>query len=649
MANQIEDRLIELINLASVEADGSKKVDLLYQIKELALNHEHNLSIENFFHDILAFQNDRSPNVRKFVLTFIEAACKVDCRLCPKALLSLSMLLNDTNTDVVKRSIQTATQFYRALAQWIASHNNSNNNQTTGNTATTNDNDDTKPPAAANATSGGLHSGQSPSSPQQMGSTSPAALTVKIEPGSPTPQQQQSNQQQQPVSPQNQLQQFPVDEMKVVPTPSGDNSLLSNEIVKTWAMWLQIKNLVCSLLESTNNDGVRTQSIKFIETIVLLQTPIDKYTDKSHELNLIDPMIMPIKIADELISNNIAGLPRNGVLFNEEHKLELVEAAKKRFQQLVVFHGTSHISSVNLMATMQSLVILAKQRYRLFMGRVIQAMETLNSRLPPTLTESQVQSVRKFLKVQLTVMLKHPYALERFQPQITQLLQAVGSRPVEISKVINDFKHKFGCGDPLSTNNNSNEAQKRIKLESGLRSQTTNVTGSQASLAASQAKAKHLDFNKLTQELDEKEKKRIVVESVKRILGEEKRNYISPPQMEIKKKVLSTLANEFNNTDCPQIIQDYIFGDLQNRHEICYAIIKKNFDLAVKKATKRQINLFDHQDLLKNYFDCFNSYLERAMDLKDSKDRDIILPKLYALRDEYYNLSNQDQEQEDEK
>jgi hypothetical protein len=540
MAN-IEERLIELINLASTEVDGAKKVDYLYQIKELALNHG---LLDRFFDDILAFQNDRAPSVKKFILAFIEAACKHDFKFCPKSILSLNLLLNDTNNELIKRSTQAATHFYRALVQWI----------------------------------------------------------VNI-----------------------------------------TDCKYNDEIEKTWLMWLQIQSMICNLLESTNNDGVRTHCIKFIETVVLMQTPSDKDTDAAHKLNLIDPVITPVKLSDEATMCGVVGLPKNGVIFNQEHKLELVEAAKRRFEQLVVFHGTSHISSVNLMATMQSLVVLAKQRYRLFMGRVIQAMESLNNRLPPTLTESQVQSVKKFLKVQLTVMLKHPYSLDRYQLQLSQLLQAVGSKQPEIHKVINDYKNKFGCDVPTLNNNINPDLQKRIKLEPGVvKLEQKPLIGSQGSLGSQVigpgiGKSKHLDLNKLTQELDEKEKRQIVVDSVKRILGDEKCTNISPAQMEIKKKVLATLANEFSDTECPRIIQDYIFSDLKNRHEICYAIIKKTYEVAEAKALRRQIDLTD--ELLKDYFDCYSSYLSRAMELKDNSDREIILPNLYALKNKFYKKS----------
>lgn len=592
-AASIEDRLVELINLASVETDGGKKVECLYKIKELASNHGF---LDKYFEDILAFQNERSQNVKKFMPAFIEEACKHEPKLCPKAILSLNLLLNDSNNDVIKRSIQAANQFYKALARWIVDSLSS---------------PDERPPA-----------------PNKDGARN---LTTDLNTNVTTKLTDQQQKQQNP--PQR-------------PTLTISDGL-SSDVEKTWLMWLQINSYICNLLEVTSNDGVRTHCIKFIESVVLMQTPSDKYTDSNFELNLIDPKMLPIKLSDEATLCGVPGLPKGGIIFNEEHKLELVELAKKRFEQLVIYHGTPHISSVNLMATMQSLVVLSRQRYRLFMGRVIQAMEALNNRLPPTLTESQVQSVKKFLKVQLTVMLKHPYSLDRFQLQLTQLLQAVGSKQPEIHKVISDYKNRYGCEAPILTPNSASELQKRIKLEPGVKVEQK-VPGSQSTQAAPVGKSKHLDLNKLTQELDEKEKRQIVVDSVRRILGDEKNTYIQPAQMEIKKKVLSTLANEFNNTDCPKIIQDYIFNDVRNRHEISYAIIRKNYDVAFAKAMKKNINLMDDQELLKNYFECFNSYLSRAMELKNSEERDIILPKLYALREEYYSATNQSQDLVDE-
>lgn len=393
------------------------------------------------------------------------------------------------------------------------------------------------------------------------------------------------------------------------------------DVEQAWLVLMQIKKTICNMLDSANNDGIRTNCVKCIETIILMQTQKDKYTDAARELNIIDAQFpKPITVSESTMQS---GYISNQILFDENHKSQLIEEAKYIFEQLVSFHGTSHISSVNLMAAMQTLVVIAKQRSQLFMGRVIQAMESLHNNLPPTLTTSQVQSVKKFLKLHLTIMLKHQYSMIRYRPTLIQLLQDIGTSQSEINKIINDFKHKVATSDAQSAtsvkgNEGSGDTQKRIKLEAGVMS------------AQQTTKSKQLNLNKLTKEMDGEERSQTVVNSVKRILEEERRVYIAPAQMDIKKKVLSVLANEFHNTQCPSIIQDYIFQDLRNRHEIVYAIVRKNFEMAALKAEKRQVNLIDTPNLLTKYFDSLHSYIKRAMECTDIKERDFILPRIYA-------------------
>lgn len=528
-------RIQQLIESAIVEPDIGKKVESLYIIKELAFA---NAWVRDCLDHVLAFQNERHANVKKFVVEFIEACIKQDCSLCPKVVLSLNLLLANSNTEVIKRSIQASSQFYISLVKWISSS-----------------------------------------------SEDPAASSENLA-----------------------------------------------DIEQTWLIWLQIKQTICGLLTVANNDGVRTNCVKFMETLVMMQTPRDKYTESDRELNIIDPTIQPIPVSQQSLQTGL--LPSGTILFSPEHKLVLLTEAKQVFEHLVTFHGTMHISSVNLMAAMQSLVVLAKQKSQMFMGVVIQALESLHKNLPPTLSESQVQSVKKFIKLQLSIMLKHPYSMSRYRTQLTQLLHEVGSSQSEINKVINNFKNKFSTSDnqSISKQTSDGDTQKRIKLENN--SSTTSPTPIPQQQPQQQqqpaARTKQLNLNKLTQEMTEEERQQMVIESVKKILGEEKRVNIAPAQLEVKKKVLSALANEFHDTVCPKIIQDYIFHDLRNRHEIAYAIIKKNFDMAVAKAKKRQLQLSEHPELLTKYFDSFHSYIKEAIDWKDPRERDFILPKLYS-------------------
>ena len=55
--------------------------------------------------------------------------------------------------------------------------------------------------------------------------------------------------------------------------------------------------------------------------------------------------------------------------------------------------------------------------------------------LPPTLSNSQVSSVRKSLKLQMLAVLKHPSAADLI-PQIASLLTDLGATQSEVSKAM---------------------------------------------------------------------------------------------------------------------------------------------------------------------------------------------------------------------
>jgi symplekin len=55
------------------------------------------------------------------------------------------------------------------------------------------------------------------------------------------------------------------------------------------------------------------------------------------------------------------------------------------FEELLKYHGSSHISSANLMICMATLTNIGKLRPNMFMAKVITALEMLHANLPPTL------------------------------------------------------------------------------------------------------------------------------------------------------------------------------------------------------------------------------------------------------------------------
>lgn len=69
------------------------------------------------------------------------------------------------------------------------------------------------------------------------------------------------------------------------------------------------------------------------------------------------------------------------------------------------------------------------------MPPVVEALNKLNSNLPPTLTDSQISSVRKQIKMQLLNILKQPSSFE-LQSTIIQILSDVGASNSEIGRAI---------------------------------------------------------------------------------------------------------------------------------------------------------------------------------------------------------------------
>ncbi|GBM09018.1 Symplekin [Araneus ventricosus] len=299
------DRVVQLLRDASLARDDQGKLKNLQTVQELIIKKEPKL-LDNFLDEVITFQHDQNPEVRKFALNFIEDACKFDIQILPKVVGNLIILLNDQAVSVQKKVIQTTAKLYTLTIKWLCKVKN-------------------------------------------------------------------------------------VDEV----------------MEATWTWMTQLKHNIFALLES-DNEGVRALVVKFMECIVITQTFKDQYSQDDLSLDSI-PVILKIF------------RPR---------KME--EEAKDIFQRIVDLHGASHVSSYNLMTCMQVLTTIARKRFEFF-PKVLQAFESLHANLPPTLSQSQVSSVRKSLKLQLFILVKHPGAVE-FHSRISIMLSDLGASPQQINK-----------------------------------------------------------------------------------------------------------------------------------------------------------------------------------------------------------------------
>lgn len=64
---------MELLNAAASFSEDKEKVDNLIKIQELIIHQDPSL-LDNFLDEVTAFQHDRSADVRKYIVGFIEEA-----------------------------------------------------------------------------------------------------------------------------------------------------------------------------------------------------------------------------------------------------------------------------------------------------------------------------------------------------------------------------------------------------------------------------------------------------------------------------------------------------------------------------------------------------------------------------------------------
>ncbi|XP_061548486.1 symplekin isoform X2 [Phycodurus eques] len=111
------EKVVDLLNQAAL-IPTDEKLAVLKQVQELIINKDPSL-LDNFLDEMIAFQTDKSIEVRKFVIGFIEEACKRDNELLLRLIANLNMLIKDDSVNVVKKAVLTLTQIYKVTLQWL--------------------------------------------------------------------------------------------------------------------------------------------------------------------------------------------------------------------------------------------------------------------------------------------------------------------------------------------------------------------------------------------------------------------------------------------------------------------------------------------------------------------------------------------------
>ncbi|XP_783721.4 symplekin [Strongylocentrotus purpuratus] len=310
----ISDRVVDLLQQTHSLPRDSQKISNLSHVQELIIEKDPSL-LDNFLDEVLQFQFDESVEVRNFVLSFAECACKKDNQMLCTVLPRLHMMLTEENQPaaVLKRVILCTSQLYRVTIKWLAG--------------------------------------------------------VKV---------------------------------------------LQEDMEAGWAALMLMKKKIVSELLDDDNDGVRTYAIKFAEMVVI--TLSAKSSDS----------VVPKRAEQDITLDQF---PDGNSLL---HKKKLQHEGTQSLDSLLSILVSASISSINLMVCMGALTSIAKQRPD-FMPKVIQAFENLHVNLPPTLSKSQVSSVRKTLKIQLFGLLRHQSSVD-LRRNIGTLLTDLGASETEIMR-----------------------------------------------------------------------------------------------------------------------------------------------------------------------------------------------------------------------
>ena len=108
------ERIVELLNDAATTTDTSEKLESLRKVQEL-LVHKEPVLLDNFLDEMMGFsQNNHNQEVRKFVVGFIEEACKKDPEILPDVIMNLqiSFFCEQSVTNVAFKRVFSVMNFW---------------------------------------------------------------------------------------------------------------------------------------------------------------------------------------------------------------------------------------------------------------------------------------------------------------------------------------------------------------------------------------------------------------------------------------------------------------------------------------------------------------------------------------------------------
>ncbi|VVC29902.1 Armadillo-type fold,Symplekin C-terminal,Symplekin/Pta1, N-terminal,Armadillo-like [Cinara cedri] len=217
--------------------------------------------------------------------------------------------------------------------------------------------------------------------------------------------------------------------------------LPSSDISNVWQDLSNLKSYVINMIDN-DNGGIRTQVIKFLETVILVQT---------------------YKGEGGLYHDNDMSLEDIPLTLKVTRRRRLEDEARVLFDLLSRFCSSGNVGCANLITCMNSLSLIAKWRVP-FIEKVLTSFETLTKNLPNSLKQSQKNSVLKNLKMQLLQLLRLPSSTE-YQQTIGRLLLDIGASNQEIMKALQVLSKNDDSKKLLRSLKRKNEDKDDKKLD----------------------------------------------------------------------------------------------------------------------------------------------------------------------------------------
>ncbi|XP_044578734.1 symplekin-like [Cotesia glomerata] len=410
----------------------------------------------------------------------------------------------------------------------------------------------------------------------------------------------------------------------------------TEEIQEVWNHLNFLKSQIINMVES-DNEGVRMQSIKFIENVILFQTYLDPETPKSPSDFSLNDMLFTLE----------GTCCRN-----------LEEEACKLVDTLINYLKSSFITSIYLITSMGTLGQIAKLRPK-FSAQVFEAIIRLKKNFPPTLSASQIIGIKKesmrLLKILTNNVKIKQESRDNFNSPVKRLLEQPkvesGWKKLKllqedeisddliaknftvntaVEMVIDAIAHvpsnmtpeEFTKKNPGFSVSADPEIQRRVIAKS-LATQLKQSNELQLVKINDKINSEFIKFKSMKNiaSLSSADKQKMLLRSIDRIISYEN-SILTGQHVSNKIKILIRMATI--NAEIKKLLLIYVSEDVKNKMDLALSLVYEEY--ALNHGFKRKIIT----STTEAPFQAYNHLLSTIVKIIESHpDREVLLTRFY--------------------